>query len=295
MQRALALIAEERGDTETAERAYYALLELDQNTSAAHFYLGRLAQERGDIGEALKHYQEVEPGDEFASANARIFALYLAEGNTASADNHYRRLLPLLPEPEQVQLTLVYNQQLQNSDLLEQALRLLNDALARAPENSTYLYARSMVHDLLGQHEQAENDLRTLLQYDPANASALNALGYILTENTDRYAEAYEYIKHALELQPNDPATIDSMGWVQYHLGNLDIALRYLRRAMELYPDHEIAAHLGEVLWASGMTEDARDIWRQGLALQPDSQYILETLERLQIDAEGLTATPVDQ
>jgi tetratricopeptide (TPR) repeat protein len=143
-----------------------------------------------------------------------------------------------------------------------------------------------MLHERLGRIDLAEADLRNILEYDPNNAPALNALGYILADQTERYAEAYDYIKRALEQQPNDPATIDSMGWVQYKLGNLEQAQQYLEQAMELYPDDEIAAHLGEVLWVSGQREAALNIWRSGLELEPQSRYILRTLQRLKIDAD---------
>ncbi|UTF61321.1 tetratricopeptide repeat protein [Gilvimarinus sp. DA14] len=292
LQRALALIAEERGDVDTAETAYYALLEMNQSTGEAHFFLGKLAEQRGELDEALRHYQEVEPGENFYSATARVFAIYLQQNQPASADNYYRQLLGFMQEgPEtdhSTELTLIYNQQLLAAGKHERALQLLNESLESNPEDQTLLYSRAMVHDGLGNLAQAEQDLRSIIEYDPDNAAALNALGYILTENTERYAEAYDYIKHALELQPNDPATIDSMGWVQYRLGNLEIALRYLERAMSAYPDHEIAAHLGEVLWVSGQQDEARSVWRQGLEIDPDSEYIHSTIKRLGIEPDSL-------
>lgn len=288
LQRALALIAKERGDIDTAESAYYALLELNQSTDEAHFFLAELAEQNQQWDEALRHYQQVEPGENFYSATARVYALYLQQGQPASAANHYRKLLTYADEfgENSTALTLIYSQQLTAEGYIDQAAETLTDALAEDPENHDLLYARAMLYDQLDDLALAEADLRTIIEYDPNHAGALNALGYILTEKSDRYAEAYDYIKRALELQPDDPATIDSMGWVQYRLGNLEIALRYLNRAMNLYPDHEIAAHLGEVLWVSGEREQARQIWREGLEIQPESSYIKETLERLQVEPQ---------
>lgn len=288
MLRALALVAEQRGDLLSAERSYHALIALDHDTSAAHFFLGKLAESRDQPDEALKHYSRVKLGEEFAAASAQIFAIYLRQEQAASAANHYQRMLAYVPEEQRDQLTLIYNQRLIEADLPDEALKVLNEPLSANPENTALLYSRAMLHDQLGNLELAEQDLRTIIEYDPQNATALNALGYILTENTDRYSEAYELIKQALELDPNDPATIDSLGWVHYRLGNLEIAIRYLRKAMNIYPDHEIAAHLGEALWMNSQQDEAKSIWSNGLKLRPDSEYITDTLERLQVPRDSL-------
>ena len=110
---------------------------------------------------------------------------------------------------------------------------------------------------------------------------ALNALGYTLADRTTRYEEAFALIEKAHQLNPNDPAILDSLGWVNYRLGNLDEAERLLRQALERFPDHEVAAHLGEVLWAQGKQQEARRIWRDALAETPDSSILRGTLLRL--------------
>src|SRR5690606_5904205 len=110
------------------------------------------------------------------------------------------------------------------------------------------------------------------------HAMALNALGYTLADRTPRHAEALELIEKAYALSPEDPAILDSLGWINYRLGNLDKAERLLRQALSLYPDHEIAAHLGEVLWAQGRQREARSIWRSALSETPDSPILRDTL-----------------
>jgi Flp pilus assembly protein TadD len=110
---------------------------------------------------------------------------------------------------------------------------------------------------------------------------ALNALGYTLSDRTTRYAEAKALIEHAHQLNPEDPAVLDSLGWVNYRLGNLDEAERLLRQALERFPDHEVAAHLGEVLWAKGEQREARKIWGKALEQQPDSPVLRSTIKRL--------------
>ena len=129
-----------------------------------------------------------------------------------------------------------------------------------------------------------EADLRRIIQLNPGSPVAYNTLGYFLADSTDRYEEAYDLIKRAIELAPDDPAIIDSLGWVQYRLGLYDEARENLDRAYELFPDHEVAAHLGEVLWALGERSQARSIWRTALEIQPDSEHIRSTMERLTSD-----------
>ena len=119
------------------------------------------------------------------------------------------------------------------------------------------------------------------IQRDPVNAMALNALGYTLSDRTTRYAEAKVLIEQAHKLNPEDPAVLDSLGWVNYRLGNLDEAERLLRQALERFPDQEVAAHLGEVLWANGKQREARQIWEKFLKEQPESPILRGTIKRL--------------
>ncbi len=124
-------------------------------------------------------------------------------------------------------------------------------------------------------------DLRAIIAREPENAMALNALGYTLADRTTRYTEAKALIDKAHQLTPDDPAVLDSLGWVNYRLGNLDEAETYLRQAFANFPDHEVAAHLGEVLWANGKRREARQVWAKGFEAQADSPILRKTLLRL--------------
>ncbi|MEC7378404.1 MAG: tetratricopeptide repeat protein, partial [Pseudomonadota bacterium] len=124
-------------------------------------------------------------------------------------------------------------------------------------------------------------DLRRIIEQEPQNAVALNALGYILTTRTDRLREARGYIEQALKLDPENPAILDSMGWVLFLEGRLDAALDYLARAWDAYPDPEVAAHYGEALWMSGAEDQARIIWQEGLEQDGNHEVLRETIDRL--------------
>jgi Flp pilus assembly protein TadD len=126
-----------------------------------------------------------------------------------------------------------------------------------------------------------EDDLRSILAQDPNHAATLNALGYSLTNRTQRYEEAAVLIERALALSPGDPAIMDSLGWVYYKLGQYAQSESLLREAHAAFPDPEVAAHLGEVLWAQGREIEAKDVWQDGLRRVNDHPIILEAIDRL--------------
>ena len=136
-------------------------------------------------------------------------------------------------------------------------------------------------HVKLGNLALMEQDLLEIIAHEPNNATALNALGYVLANRTDRLDQAYQLISRALAAKPNEPAILDSLGWVEYRRGNLTKALELLSQAHKAFPDHEVSAHLGEVLWKLDKTEQALTIWRKALKDTPDSVILRETIQRL--------------
>lgn len=138
-----------------------------------------------------------------------------------------------------------------------------------------------MLLDSMGQAAASIQDLLRIIENEPDNAVALNALGYILTVRTDRLQEARSYIERALELDPDNPAIIDSMGWLLFREGQLMPALHYLKQAWDAFPDPEVAAHYGEALWMNGEEEQARMIWQQGLEQNPEHEVLKDTIRRL--------------
>ena len=143
------------------------------------------------------------------------------------------------------------------------------------------LYTRALLAEKLDQLDILEADLRSILSREPENADALNALGYTLADRTDRYAEAYELIKLANKLKPNDAAITDSLGWVLYRMGEHKEAEKHLRRALELQWDPEIAAHLTEVLYSNGDREGARALLKRALETSPDHEALLNIIRQI--------------
>jgi Flp pilus assembly protein TadD len=156
----------------------------------------------------------------------------------------------------------------------------LNDALAGDPDSADLLYDVAMVAEKLNRLDEVESRLKRVIELKPDNAQALNALGYTLVDRTQRAAEGMRLIEKAHALAPEDPFILDSMGWGNYRLGKLDESEKFLRRALAERPDPEIAAHLGEVLWAKGERASARDVWQAQLKETPDNPVLLETVRR---------------
>ena len=282
----LGIVALEQGDTDTAQESFEALLDLGEKRSSAHFYLGQLARQQNQAQEALLHFLRVEPGNDFLQATLSILNLLIADSKLDAAHDHMNRLRTRFPDQGTV-LYQLESQALTRGGFVQEALSLLDVALTSHPNHEDLLYNRAMLHDQRGDLVAAETDLRQLLKYNPNSAQGLNALGYILADQTNRFDEAYDLIRQALDLAPENPAILDSMGWVLYRMGRLEEALPYLEQAMESFPDQEVAAHLGELLWVLGEKERARDAWRWGLEEDPHSELIPATIERLEAGPLG--------
>lgn len=282
LQLSLALVAFERKDFDTAVIAFEKLLDSNQHISTAHYSLGQIAEQRQDQAQALLHYLSVEPGREFIPATINLLNIMIEQGDLISASEHVQRLS--INSPVQAPaFQQLHAQALTKHKRYSAAEQVLNKALEMTPRNAQLLFTRGLLHDTQGRLAEAERDLRKIIEDDPDNSAALNALGYILVDRTDRFDEASGYLLRAIRLNPEDPAILDSVGWLYYRTDNYPEALTYLRRAFAIYPDAEIAAHLGEVLWVIEEHDEAREIWKKGLKLSPDSEIILDTMKRLQV------------
>ncbi|GAA0849083.1 proteolytic complex protein LbcA [Marinobacter szutsaonensis] len=275
-----ALVALENEQFELARRELTRLVEQGHHTNEANYYLGRIEDQEGNTEQAIGYYQSVEQGNYYFPALARSSALLAQEGRLTEALEHIRSMREAHPKQAEnfwlleVNLLLDENRQ-------QRALETATEALDQFPENVQVRYARAMLYDTLDQPDNAETDLRRIIDAEPDNAVALNALGYILTTRTDRLEEARTYIERALRLDPENPAILDSMGWVLFREGQLQPALEYLKKAWQAYPDPEVAAHYGEALWMAGEEEQARIVWQEGLDQDPDHEILRETIQRL--------------
>ena len=279
----LALVTKETGALDDAESYFEQLLTLGQHAQEANFYLGQIAEQRGDIDTALRHYEQIPPSPDFFPALGRIVQLQMAKGQVAALRRQLGDLRQRYPQ-HAVRLYLVEADILLQEKDYQAGNELLTAALKKFPQQPNLLYSRSTFSEKRRDMALVEKDLRAILAQDADNIVALNSLGYTLCNLTNRYEEAYELIKRALAQKPDDPAIQDSMGWVEYRRGNLTEARAYLEKSYAVFPDPEVAAHLGEVLWQAGSEQRAREIWAKALAEEPESEHLLEALKRLAPD-----------
>ncbi len=277
----LALIALEAGAGDTARTLLRDLLQRGYRPDDMRLRLGQAAEAAGDADQAIDYYLKVKGGDAL-QAQVQAARLLYASGR---GDRGHALITSLTRQyPERADLLWISEAEMRKAQGDgEGALTLLDHALEADPDNPDLLYARAMTAGGLGQEQRMEADLKRVLALHPDDAGALNALGYTWADRGVHLDQAEDMIRRALAQQPQDPAILDSMGWVLYRQGRLEEALEYLRRAHALMPDAEVSAHLGEVLWALGDQETARAVWSAALANQPDADTLRDTLERLEV------------
>lgn len=276
----LALVCLEAKAWDEAKGYLEELIERESHVDSAHLNLGRIAEENNDPQAALLEYAKVGPGNDYLPAQLRQADILMSNGRTDEAEKRLAAARETEPDYA-IQLYLIQAETLSANNQGERAWKVLQQALLQYPDDLNLLYTRAMQAEKRNDLAQMEKDLRLIIKRDPENAMALNALGYTLSDRTTRYAEAKVLIEQAHKLNPEDPAVLDSLGWVNYRLGNLDEAERLLRMALERFPDQEVAAHLGEVLWANGKQREARQIWEKFLKEQPESPILRSTIKRL--------------
>jgi tetratricopeptide (TPR) repeat protein len=275
---ALALIAMEQKQDEEAVTYLNKMVRWNRRIGEAHFYIGTIAEKNNDIAKALREYKQVGRGYEFLPAQSRIASIFLDQGRIADMQHHLANMRADNPDRKD-ELVMVEAQLLGDHGIVDEVFYLLDKEVVLQPDNLDMRYFRAMTAQRHGRMEQMERDLLYIIEKEPLNADALNALGYTLADQTDRYEEALGMIERALVIKPDEAAFIDSMGWVQYRLKNYSEAIRHLRRALELFTNDEVAAHLGEVLWVSGSKDEAIKVWRKALQLAPQSEILQKVME----------------
>ncbi|MDH3309472.1 MAG: tetratricopeptide repeat protein [Gammaproteobacteria bacterium] len=270
---AVGLLSLQNNRLEEAEKYLKRALALRPQNDQARLYLGQVAEQRKQFDKAVDWYLTVKEGEYFFEAQTRLGVALAKQGDLDRARQHLDGV-KVQTDPQRVQIALAHEQILRDARKFNEALAVLNEAVKTVPGDKDLLYARALVAEKLNKLDITERDLREILKKDPTNVNALNALGYTLTDRTTRYDEAHELLQQAISLKPDDAFIMDSMGWLQYRLGNSKEALKYLRRALEIRNDAEIAAHLGEVLWVTGDRHEAESVWNRALRETPNNESL---------------------
>ncbi len=276
-------------EAEAATRKYLAPMEpqaaseeRSRGMAQAYLTLSQVAERRRDFAQANAWLDKIDNSQDLLQAQNRRASILAHQGKMAEA----RKLLQTLPErtPADARMKVLAEiQLLRDNKNYREAYDLLAQTAAQDPEDTDLLYDQAMLAEKMGRFDDMERLLRQLMAKKPDYQHAYNALGFSLAERGQRLPEAKQLIQKALEYAPGDPFIRDSLGWVEYRMGNRTEALHILQTSFKERPDPEIAAHLGEVLWTGGQRDQAQSIWREGLMLNPENETLLDTLKRFKV------------
>lgn len=290
IDRRLALLALQSGDLKEARQRFAALLANGEANDATQLYLADIAARDGDPERAIAEYRRLYDSSVALQARSRAAALLLERA--ARTDSAHTEALTLLDDyaaehpEEELQLTLAKAHLLADHGEADASLKLLATALDRHPHHPSIEYDRAVILDQAGHVHESVSALEQLLAQRPDDPSLQNALGYTLADHSLELPRAEGLIRRALTVMPDNPAALDSLGWVHFRRGDPRSAAGTLERAYSIGHDAEIAAHWGEALWASGEQSEARKVWAAALAREPESKPLKATLERFIPDAK---------
>jgi len=274
LKRYLELVLPKRNSANKAETS--------RSLAQAYLSLAQIAEQRKDWVEADGWLKRIDSAEDRLATQMRRATLLARQGKTDEARKLIRSQVEKSPAEGRLKLSTEV-QVLRENKQYKAAYDLLTDAASRTPNDMDLVYDLAMVAEKMGNLEDMERLLKKVIAAKPDYQHAYNALGFSLAERNMRLPEARQLVAKALELAPNDPFITDSLGWVEFRSGNLAEALKILQGAYKARPDAEIAAHLGEVLWAMGKRDQAVLIWKEGVKLNSDNETLLETLKRLQV------------
>lgn len=247
--------------------------------SEAYFALSQIAQKQGQLAQADQWLARISPDSDPLKITSRRAALLAQQGRKAEGLSLLEQVKVSNPQAAK-QKALAISQWLRDDKQFNAALTTIEEALTKFPADTDLQSELAMICEKLGRYEQMESLLRGIMKAKPNDPHAFNALGYSLADRNTRLDEARQLILKAIQLAPRDPFIQDSLGWLEYRVGNTKEALRILEAAYKARPDAEIAAHLGEVYWILGQQDKAGSIWREGLLLKSDNETLLETLKQ---------------
>ena len=277
---AVGLLALQASELDAAETYLkQALSSGYKDVDLLHFYLGQIAEERKQFKQAADWFALVGPGEHYLNAQIRYAGVLAKQDKLDKARQHLQQILPQ-NIAQRVLLIQAEAQLLREAKDYQQAFDVLGKGMEKLPNHPELLYDHAMAAEKLNLLEVMEKDLRQLIKIKPDNAHAYNALGYTFAERGIRLEEALQLTEKALSLAPNDPLIMDSLGWAYFRHGDHGKAAEWLKKAHELRQDPEIAAHLGEVLWAQGQRDEARKVWQSALKLAPENEVLRDVMQK---------------
>lgn len=277
---AIGLLSLELGDYSKAdEQLQRSLKQGYPDTDSVYLYLGQTAESAGKTEDAAAWYRRVQTGDNQFAAQVRLANL-LAKQGKAEEGAALIRSVPAKNDEQRAQIALAESRLWRDIKQYQRAYEALDRVLAKQPDNVELLYDHALAAEKVERYDVLEKDLRRAIKVKPDFAEAYNALGYTFADRNVRLEEAQALLDKALALEPDNAFILDSAGWLNYRRHDFGKAEDLLRRALSLRNDPEIAAHLGEVLWAGGKRDDADKVWRKALKESPDNEVLRAAMDR---------------
>lgn len=279
---AVGLLSLQLGDTNAAISDFKDLLERHfKNPDLARYYIGQAYEMEKSPADAMEWYVKVGEGPQYLLAQVRVAVILSKREGIGKARRYLHGIHASNPQ-EKMFLVQAEAELLHEARDYRSAYAVLEKGIEDYPDSPNLLYAHAMAAEKIGKIRETEKSLKRLIGLEPDYAQAYNALGYTLIEHTRRYKEALPLLQKALALAPEDPFILDSMGWLQYKMGNMPSSLDYLTRAYSGRQDPEIAAHLVEVLWTQGKRDEAKKLLQSSLKAHPDNEMLLRSMKRIQ-------------
>lgn len=289
----MAVMHEDLGELDKAIEEYQKALKVESENSVIHLNLAVSYLKKDNYSEAAKELKLVIKLDpEAVEPHAILALLYSAQNQKDLSTEEYELALKnaskLQPNNIDIYRTLgvVYLQQ-KKFDSAEKIYRTIIEISPKDAE--AHFYLGSACNEL-GKKELAVEELKKAVEFKPAYPEALNYLGYLYVEDNKNLGQAELMIKKALEMDSNNGAYIDSLGWLYFKKGKFKEALNELEKANALLKDPVIRDHLGDVYLKTGQPEKAKAIWQESLKLKSDQSNVKEKLENL--DKQCNTQTP---
>lgn len=277
---ALALVYLKLEKGSEAIQEFKVLYEVPAYASKAAFYLGQINYQQQNYGDAAAWFDRVSQGSLFIDAKSRAALSKARQGDLPAARERLQELRRTHPSSA-IRFYVLEGEFLMNENQFSELFALMSRAIESDPDNLVLRYTRSLASAEINKIDLAEQDLKMILVKEPNNVNALNALGYTLASKTFRFDEARKLLDKALSLRAGDAAIMDSLGWLNFRSGRYEEALVLLQQAYTKEPVAEIALHLGETLWALGRQDEAKKIWLETIARDPNNKYSLEISKKL--------------
>jgi tetratricopeptide (TPR) repeat protein len=245
--------------------------------------LVQIAERQGNFDEAIEQLGLIDDPSLIFQSQIHKAVLY---GRVGKLDNAREVLNAISPQDDQertvIALTLasIYK----NAGRTDLAVEVLEKADKALPDTPEIKYDLGMLYERQGNYDAFEQMMRRIIELTPDDANAYNSLGYTYVDQNRQLDEAQALLEKALQLEPDNPYILDSVGWYFYRTGDYESALQYLRRSFEILPEAEVAAHLGEVLWVMGRKDEAREVWMQGKQKDANNETLRKAMERLGAD-----------